>query len=383
MPPSPNTRSLRRRFGVLTALLLLAGILIVPIGPATGIPDKKIEERLKNQERKLKQATAQAEELGNEIGRTKAELARTRDRVNALRGEVLIAGAEYDKLVRELEATKAEQETARGELTDIKGDIQNRARSAFIAGPTGGLELILGGETFQDVAQRSTFLNSLQAQDANTADAIQDIAAKLHDLAVEQRVKAREAAIALRYVEKQKEDLQTEAAKEAATVETLNKQLHAANQLVKKWGVKVDKTADKLGYAAIGNGPIFVCPVPNYSFIADDFGAPRVGHTHQGNDIMAPMGADIVAPFDGQAKYSTDSLGGMSVYVYGKDGYVYNTHLSGYEGGNRRVDAGDVIGYVGMTGNAAGTVPHDHFEWHPGGGSAIDPNPYLQSVCRK
>ena len=85
-----------------------------------------------------------------------------------------------------------------------------------------------------------------------------------------------------------------------------------------------------------------------------------------------------MAPFDGIAEAGHNWLGGNAVYVRGENGYVYNAHLSAY-GKLGEVKAGDVIGYVGSTGDAGG--PHDHFEWHPGNGSAVDPYPYLMAVC--
>ena len=125
------------------------------------------------------------------------------------------------------------------------------------------------------------------------------------------------------------------------------------------------------------------CPVRGYHDVTGNFGVtvrvPDVPvHVHQGNDILSTFGTPIVAPFPGRAVASSNGLGGLAVKVYGARGYVYNAHLGRY-GTLGHVSAGTVIGYVGATGDARG--PHDHFEWHPGNGPAVDPYPYLSVVC--
>ena len=129
--------------------------------------------------------------------------------------------------------------------------------------------------------------------------------------------------------------------------------------------------------------PFERCPVQGSVTTSDNFGiwhdhGKEGGHVHQGTDMAAPTGTPIVAPFDGEAIADPSEEGGYGVKVFGAGGYVYNAHLSAY-GRLGWVNAGDVIGYVGSTGNATG--PHDHFEWHPGEGGAVDPFPYLAAVC--
>lgn len=130
-------------------------------------------------------------------------------------------------------------------------------------------------------------------------------------------------------------------------------------------------------------GTFRACPVDGPLILADNFGVmvrlPGVPvHRHEGDDIDADVGTPIVAPFSGYAFATSSKLGGSEVTVDGAAGFVYNAHLSAY-GTLGYVHVGDVIGYVGTTGDATG--PHDHFEWHPDGGAAVDPNPLLLLVC--
>jgi murein DD-endopeptidase MepM/ murein hydrolase activator NlpD len=126
-----------------------------------------------------------------------------------------------------------------------------------------------------------------------------------------------------------------------------------------------------------------VCPVDGPRYIHNDFGElvtvdPEDPHIHMGNDIEAPTWTPIRAPFDGYAWGSYSANGGYQVRVRGDRGYVFNAHLIGY-GHLGWVGAGTIVGYVGSTGDA--TAPHDHFEWHPWNGGAVDPHYLLLLSC--
>jgi hypothetical protein len=141
-----------------------------------------------------------------------------------------------------------------------------------------------------------------------------------------------------------------------------------------------------------------IFPVVGEVKYIDDFGAPRPGGPHQGNDIMALKKSPAVAAEAGKVKYwTTSGAAGCMLYLYGESGTMYeyihlNNDLSmrndnrgkcvkgvAYAVGNgARVQAGQQIGYVGDSGDANGGMSHLHFEVHPGGGKAVSPFPYLQ-----
>jgi peptidoglycan LD-endopeptidase LytH len=91
------------------------------------------------------------------------------------------------------------------------------------------------------------------------------------------------------------------------------------------------------------------------------------GRTHHAIDIHAPRGTPVIAVADGTVrKLHSGARGGLSVYLLDDDGSTryYYAHLDGYAQGLRegqRVERGEVIGYVGDTGNAAPGDYHLHF----------------------
>jgi LysM repeat protein len=125
-------------------------------------------------------------------------------------------------------------------------------------------------------------------------------------------------------------------------------------------------------------GAGWVCPVTGARYF-NDWGFPRSGgRFHQGNDLFAPRGTEIRAPVSGTVTQRTGTIGGLQFWMEGDDGNLYiGTHLDAFGAGGE-VRAGDVIGFVGDSGNAVGSSPHVHFEIHAAG-SPVNPYPTLQA----
>ena len=124
--------------------------------------------------------------------------------------------------------------------------------------------------------------------------------------------------------------------------------------------------------------------------ILDNFGDPRSGgRRHEGSDMLATLGQQVYAASDGtltlQVVAGTSSPGAnlsgnlWSLTAANGTYYVY-AHLSAFAAGLQRgslVKRGQLIGYVGDTGNPGAGNYHLHFEIHPGGGAAVNPLPLL------
>ncbi|HEX6286520.1 MAG TPA: LysM peptidoglycan-binding domain-containing protein [Acidimicrobiia bacterium] len=127
----------------------------------------------------------------------------------------------------------------------------------------------------------------------------------------------------------------------------------------------------------IPTGSEWVCPVEGASFM-NDWGFPRGGGVryHEGNDLFVSRGTPVRAPVSGTVKQKTGTIGGLQFTLDGSDGVRYiGTHMDQF-GKKGKVKAGEIIGYVGNTGNAVGTSPHLHFGMYYQG-TPVNPYPSL------
>ena len=122
------------------------------------------------------------------------------------------------------------------------------------------------------------------------------------------------------------------------------------------------------------------------SQLKDTWGAARSqGRSHEGIDIMAPRGTKVFSATDGLiADLRNNNLGGKVIWVMGPAGsWHYYAHLDAHKRGlniGDSVKKGDIIGYVGNTGNARHTSPHLHYGIYLNGKGrgAVNPFPYLR-----
>ena len=145
---------------------------------------------------------------------------------------------------------------------------------------------------------------------------------------------------------------------------------------------------------AAGSGLLIPVQGIPASQLSDTFNDARsAGRLHDAIDIMAPAGTPVLAVADGHVeKLFHSKPGGLTVYQFNRDGTLayYYAHLQRYADGlaeQQAVRRGQVLGYVGATGNASPDAPHLHFaifelgpekQWWQG--DAINPYPRLRGA---
>ena len=374
----------RRALAVVAALALLTSVAQVALAePST--------------KEKLEAAKAEFEQLKTEIEAQQRVVSALLLQAQRIAERREVAYGEWQQITSDLHDTRTALADAQAEYQGLRGDLEQRARDAYISGPGSGLEFLLGATSIADLSARMEYVNALSQEDADLATEVQNVRNTLAAEKEEQERLQDRAAQALQRVQQAEAALKAKLAEQQDALDVLNASMARAEELVERLEKQYQRELAALTGLDFHAGSILkVCPVGQPRAVYDGFGAPRYGggyHPHAGNDIIAPQGTPIYATFDGYAQAGYNTLGGNAVNVYGDLGYTYNAHLM-QTGVTGPVSAGDVIGYVGATGDTS--TPHDHFEWHPKVipsdwpqspygytviGSAVNPFPLLAQVC--
>jgi murein DD-endopeptidase MepM/ murein hydrolase activator NlpD len=361
-PHVPRARAsrVRRIVAGFTAVLVFASVPAVGLSRFASANEDVIEQtkhELKHSKHELQKAKDKYRTQTRKIRALQRVMNRLATRISRAEQEIARIETRLDKLQRQMMKLQV-----RAALLQAKLD--ERSREAYMSGGVPIL-YVLTATSAADAASRMSFLTELNRRDAVLAGKIQETTDRVAQIEAEV-VRARQI------VELRKRSLEMDR-------EELQRKMAQSRRLVARVRGRIEQIQIEISLLR----PLAVCPVDGPHAVADNFGDPRPEpgggfHWHQGDDIMAATGTPIVAPFDGVASVSHSFLGGLGVYVHGEYGFVYNAHLS-LLGSLGPVEAGDVVGYVGSTGHSSG--PHDHFEWHPENGPAVDPYEYLMLVC--
>lgn len=381
-------RAVRMAAAVLSISLMAGAVPTASAGTASDLESAR--SRLAAIEREVEQALgivraleARTELLAEEIYRAEARIEETEFNLADIRDRIREAERRYE---------------------EAREQFDQRAVEMFTGGGGSSFVFLLDASSMTDFMDRLEFTGALADADAALATTMTNLGNRLvmerndvEGLLMQQR----EARAAL---QARSEELRQQFEEQQAAYQRIVDRRAEADRIVSQVKAKYQRELAAMVPSATASGggtvsgpnPFSVCPVGDPHALTDSFGAPRYGggyHLHAGNDIMAPEGIPIYATFAGIASDSSNSLGGRAVTVAGAAGYTYNAHMVEI-GQLGSVNAGDVIGYVGATGDTS--TPHNHFEWHPNGlpsswpaspygysivGDAVNPYPLLAAVC--
>lgn len=300
--------------------------------------------------------------------------------LQTLKSQTKAAGAAFDRAYWKLDESevrigKNDRAIAvtREELAQARRRLNKHAAAIYRRDGLDYVSFLLSATSFQELATRLDYMQRIGESDAKTVLSVTRLSRRL---ATERKrlVKERNTrSAALSGLRAQRNRLQKQLKSKESAFLRVKAQLDA----VRGGPNRPSGIASQPG----PNGMVF--PVSGAYYYSNTWGASRGGgrRRHQGTDIMSPNGTPCVAVLSGTVTSKDSGIGGKTIWLRASNGWnFYYAHLDGWAVRSGSVRAGQIIGYVGSTGNASASSPHLHFQVHPGGGSPTNPYPYLRSM---
>lgn len=308
------------------------------------------------------------------------EKQRLESQLESIRTDLAQAGKEYDEAYWRLDETDVRLKQIEEDIIGTEAELENsrallnsRVARMYRTDAVDYIAVLFEANTFQEMATRIEFLQRVGNADAQVIEECTALSAKLsRDRAALEDERAERAA-AVQGLAEQKASLESKLSAKKKEYEAVKAKLAA----------QARSSSSSGGSTAVAGPNGMVFPVQGVHYYSDTWGASRSGgrRTHKGTDIMAPHGTPCVAVLSGTVRTKSNALGGKTIWLTADNGWqFYYAHLQGYAVSGGRVQAGQVIGYVGSTGNASASAPHLHFQIHPGGGAPVNPYPYLRQM---
>lgn len=355
---------------------------------------KELEAKIKRLKADKNNQAAVLEAVREKIANTQAQVLRCNKEINAINSKIAKNKAEIDAQNKELESNKLE--------------FKKRLRAIYMSNTGSGVQVLLGAEDFSQFLQLSQLTSSMASRDKRM---MEDIVAAVEELnrknaendkllaeQVDIRQTVLNAQALLEIEEKEAASIYNQISSDQSAAEKDNKNVEASIKEKTKYLNSILNGGNQYNDSFINPNTGFMWPVPSCRNITSYYG-PRWGTTHRGIDISngGIFGKPIVAVADGVVYQTYSSCphttrssrcrcgsgwgnhvainhGTMKGSVY-KAMYAHMNTIAASVG--QKVKQGQVIGYVGTTGDSTGY--HLHFGLMKNN-AWVDPLPYLRSV---
>lgn len=398
-PIPPISHTLRAI--ILGAMVLTISITGALVTQAQGAPST--EEKLDRVESKLEKEQGREEVLTTEIEKYDGQISAMEGEVSSLRQQESVAESELeqkqdelDEAIRELKVAVEQLEVQRQRLKRALTNLRENLVATYMAGTPDLASIALAAEDYGDLVATGEYLEAIQNQTEDLASRVRDLRnearasveiqrkAKSTIESARDEIASREAQLETTRValESRQSSLSTLRSDKESLLGTVRDDIEQHEEIAADLRSKIQSTIAEASSSSSGPAPSagngsMIWPIEGT--LSSPFG-PRWGRVHEGLDISAPGGSSIKAAASGTVilMQSEAESGGYGLFTCVDHGgglstcYAHQSEFGTSVGAE--VSQGDVIGYVGNTGNSFGD--HLHFETRVDG-VAQDPLGYL------